>query len=135
MAQNASLAYGKDIACIKDADDLFTDATGLDLLRQDAIHLVTTDDFLGPGGDGRGFDVRNLLGMPVSKLASFQPVLSTVLTDDDRILTADVTLTATTTRGLADVIVAVACTSDLGPFDFTFSVLDLTTSNFEGASE
>jgi hypothetical protein len=117
---------------MSDADEMFSTATGLDVVKQDAFHRLTTDNVVGEGGDGWGFDVRKLLGAPVSMLVATQPVLVEVLTRDERILSAEVTLTGTTTRGLADVRLEVNCTTAQGPFRFVKSVLDLTVSDLEG---
>ncbi len=133
MAINDPSLYGTDIACVSDADDLFSDVTGVDLVAQDALHLVTQADFLGPGGDNRGFDLRSLIGKNTSQLASYAPIVSNVLTDgDDRILTATVVLTSTTRNGLADVQFNIHCETALGPFDLTRSVLELTEALLEG---
>lgn len=131
MARNAPAAYGVDIACLRDADALFTPATGLDVVIQSAFHRLTTDSVLGPGGDGWGFDCRRLLGMRGAKLAAMQPMLSEVLTRDERIETADVTLTAVRTNGLDDVRIEVTCATALGPFTFVRTVIGLTTADFE----
>lgn len=133
MAENPPQSYGVDIACpTNDADELFSEATGLDVLMQDIVHLITCDDFLGPGGDGRGFDVRRLLGMADSELASMQPILEDVIRRDDRILDATVELSSTVTASdLADVVVKITCTSQLGPFSFTKPVSQLTEADLE----
>ncbi len=128
MATNEARLYGSDIACISDADELWSEVEGLEVVKQDAIHVITTDDFLGPGGAGRGFDCRRLIGKNTAELASLQPILVEVLCRDDRINDAQVVLTSTTTRGLADVEIACTCHTDLGPFSFTKSVMDLTTT-------
>jgi hypothetical protein len=131
MAQNSAYSYGTDIACLSDADDMFSEATGISVVVQDAVHAITVDDFLGPGGNGRGWDCRKLLGMKINELTAYQPIVAEVLTRDDRILTADVQLTATTTRGLADVLMAIRCETALGPFELIKSVLDLTESDID----
>ncbi len=139
MAVNLAASYGRDIACLRDSDDLFTEAVGLDVVRQDAFHRITTDNVLGDDGTGSlvivgwGFDVRRLVGMNASKLAAHQPILSSVLTRDPRIDHADVTLTPTTTRGLADVQVRAVCTTALGTFPLVIkSVVDLDPADLVG---
>lgn len=134
MAKNAALGYGIDIACISDADDLFSEAEGLDVVMQDALHAITQEDFLGEGGDGRGKDIRRLIGAKQSELESEAPIVADVLTRDDRILDAEVQLTATTTNGLSDVLMEVRCNTPFGPFSFTRSVLDLTTADLEAGT-
>lgn len=135
MAKNSASAYGKDVACMRDADSLFSAVTGLDVVRQAAFHRITTDSVLGPRGDGWGFDCRGLLGMSTRELAKMQPTISEVLQRDDRILSADVTLTSTTTRGLADVVVKATCITAEGPFDLVVNVLDLTIGMLEGQGQ
>ncbi len=125
MATNDPSAYGISIRCMSDADDLFTSTTGIDLLIQDIYHVVTQRDFLGPGGDDRGIDVRDFIGMSDDELASQAPLVAEVIARDDRIDYADVVLTSTSTNGLLDVTIAVTGYSSLGPFDFTQSVLNI----------
>ncbi len=135
MAINDPTLYGRDVRCQSDADDLFTDCVGIDVVKQDALHLITQTDFLGPGGDARGFDLRSLIGKDTRELANYAPIVSNVLTEgDDRILSAAVTLKATTRNGLADVEFSIACETAQGPFDLTRSVLDLTEAILEGQS-
>lgn len=131
MASNPSQDYGLDVACVIDADDMFTEAGGLQIVAQDALHLLTSDDFLGPGGDGLGFDCRRLIGLSTVELVGLQPVLEGVLENDDRILHASVRLTATTRNGVADVLIEAECTTAEGPFALTKFVGDLKESDLE----
>lgn len=132
MATNPAIAYGRDVRCVSDADELWTEITGTDVVYQDALHRITTDDVLGPGGDGWGFDVRRLLGIPTSKLAAYQPVIVEVLQRDQRIASAEVKLTPTTTNGVVDVRIEVACTTTVGTsFTFIRNVSTITTDTFE----
>ncbi len=101
MTINAARLYGKDIACIRDADELFSEAEGIDVIIQDVIHVLTTDDFLGPGGAGRGFDLRRLIGKNTAELAGEQPNIVEVVERDDRINSAVVELTAITEAATA----------------------------------
>lgn len=136
MAVNAQTEYGFDIATpgrANDADELFTEAVGLDIVRQDTIHLLLSDDFLGPGGDGLGFDCRRLIGMSDTVLVGLQPVLENVLERDDRILSASVTLTAVKNPGGAnDVLIDVTCATAAGPFTLTKTVGELTSADLDG---
>lgn len=133
MATNPSANYGTDLACFYDADPFFSGVTGIESVRQDAFHRVTTDDVLGPGGVGWGKDCRRLLGMHTRDLAAQQPIYSNVLLKDERIESADVTITATTNKnGLADVRFEAICVTAFGPFDLVLSILDLTTVTIEG---
>lgn len=133
MAINPAIAYGRDIACGTDADELWSSATGVAVVRQAAYHRLTNDDVIGPGGDGWGYDVRRLLGAKSSIVATISPVLSEVLQRDPRIETADIQVRAVRlASGLDDVSVRVRCTTAAGPFDLVLSARDLTTATIEG---
>lgn len=138
MAKNPALDYGRDIRCMRDADALFSEAVGLEVVKQDAFHRISTDDILGDDGTGSfviggwGFDSRKLAGLLASRLPSFQPVLSEVLTRDPRILSADVKLTPVVTNGLADVEIRAVCTTAKGQFSLIKRVSELTASDLEG---
>lgn len=138
MSANPASFYGRDIRCVHDADSLWSEVEGLDLLYQDAIHRLTVDDILGDDGTGSlvivgwGYDVRRLLGMPSSQLAAQQPQISAVLQKDPRILSADVSLTAVTTNGLDDVQLEIICNTALGPFSLVKKVSDLVPSDLVG---
>ena len=140
MAQNEPTSYGRDIRCVSDADELFTEAVGIDVVRQDAIHRITTDDILGDDGTGSffirgwGYDVRKLLGMPTRRIRSQQPLISAALLNDPRIYTADVRLTPTTVNGLADVQIEIECTTALGPFSLVRLVSELTAADLVNQS-
>ena len=132
MARNPAAYYGRDVACVLDADPIFSSVTGIEVVRQAAYHRLMCDDVLGPGGDGWGYDCRRLLGMKSSRLVAMGPVLSSVLQRDERILTADVRIESVQTNGLQDVRITVTCTTDAGPFSFVMSVADLTAGTIEG---
>jgi hypothetical protein len=132
---NAAIDYGTDIRCPgADADELFSEGTGLDIVRQDALHSITSTEFLGVGGDEAGYDVRSLLGAPPELLPSFGPLIESILTADDRILAASVTITAIRRANrTADATLVANCTTDAGPFTLTIpSIADLTTETLEG---
>lgn len=128
----AANPYGTDVRCVFDADALWTATTGLQAVEQDLIHRLLTNNVLGPGGDGWGYDVRQLLGMPARELAGKQPMLVEVLTRDERVQTADVTLTVTTTNGLSDVTLDVTCVLFTGKvFRYVKSIRDLAAGDIE----
>lgn len=131
MAENPAQDYGIDLACVVDANELFDEAEGIDVVMQDCLHVITQEDFLGPGGDGRGIDVRTFIGMRQDELTSRQPIVAAVLERDDRVTRADVVLTAIFTKGLADIRMEIVCFTDLGPFKFTKNVSDLTSADLE----
>jgi hypothetical protein len=131
MAQNPAQDYGLDVACVVDADELFSEAEGVDVVAQDALHAITQEDFLGPGGDGRGIDVRKFIGAKQTFLTSQQPIVAEVIERDERISQVDVVLTATTTNGLDDVVIQITGFTDEGPFSLTRKVSDLTGEQLE----
>ena len=133
MAANSDAAYGLDVKCVLDADVFWSTTTGLDLVYQDALHRILTNDVLGPGGVGWGYDVRQLLGMPTRELAAKQTMIAQVLQKDDRIQSATVTLTATVTRSMADVRFEGLCQTEFGPFPLVIpSILDVSAATIEG---
>ncbi len=132
MPRNVPSAYGRDIRCMSDADAFLSDAVGIDVVKQDAFHRITTDHILGPGGDGWGFDVRNLLGIAPEKLPAYQGILAGALRRDPRIDSAEVTLTPIKDdSGLADIQIAITCTTALGPFDLIRSIKNITAGDIE----
>lgn len=131
MALNPAQDYGVDVACVVDADELFSEAEGVDVVAQDALHAITQEDFLGPGGDGRGIDVRKFIGANQTFLNSQQPLVAEVLERDDRITHADVVLTAIMSNGLADVQIQITGFTDEGPFTFTRKISDLKAADLE----
>lgn len=135
MATNPTANYGTDIRCFQDADPFWSTVTGVDLVRQDAFHRITTDDVLGPDGVAWGRDVRKLLGAPARDLPAQQAVFQEVLLRDPRIQSATVTLTATSRGGVADVQFVAECTTALGPFELVLSVQELTTATIDAQGQ
>jgi hypothetical protein len=131
MAENPAQDYGVDVACVVDADELFSEAEGIDVVAQDALHAITQEDFLGEGGDGRGIDVRKFIGARQEFLDAQQPLVADVIERDERINHADVVLTATTSNGLADVQIQITAFTDAGPFTLTRKVSDLKAEDLE----
>jgi len=131
MALNDPTAYGIDYACVEDFDATFSTVTGLALVVQDAIHRVTTDDVLGPGGDGWGRNCFRLLGLDSGQLAAQQPLYAEVLQRDERVETADVALVAVRRNGLDDVDMSVTLTTAFGPFANVFSVRELSNATLD----
>lgn len=131
MATNPETYYGSELACINDADEMFSEAVGLPVVVQDALHRLTCDSVLGPNGDDWGFDCRNLSGMKSSELVMMQPTLIEVLTRDDRIESADVELTAVEANGLTDTQISATLYTAEGPFSFTRLISELTATDLE----
>jgi hypothetical protein len=140
MAINLPAELGRDVRCMLDADELWTEAEGIDVVRQDAFHRLTTDDVLGDDGTGSllivgwGFDVRRLLGVPVGRLPAYQPILVEVLLRDPRIDQATVRLEPTVTNGLADILLHVECTTAQGPFSLIRRISDLSAADLVAQS-
>lgn len=131
MAENPAQDYGTDIACVVDADELFSEAEGVDVVEQDCLHAITQEDFLGPGGDGRGIDVRKFIGAKQTFLTSQQPIVAEVIERDERVSHVDVVLTAITSNGLSDVQIEITAFTDAGPFRLTKKISDLTATELE----
>lgn len=138
MAQNEPAAYGKDIRAVRDADSLFSSVEGIDVVYQDAIHRLTTDDILGDDGSGGfviagwGYDCRRLLGLTTSRLKAHQPILAEVLTRDPRLESAEVVLTPVRTNGLEDVELRARCVTALGPFSIVKRISELVAADLVG---
>ncbi len=120
--------FGRDLRGVADSDTIFSEAVGLEVVRQDAIHRLTTDSILGDDGTGSeviedwGFDVRQLLGASSLNLVSYQPLLVAVLLRDPRIEIADVELE----QDGDDISISVRCETAEGPFEIVSSVSELT---------
>lgn len=122
--------FGTDIACITDADAQWSTVDGINLVLQDLIHRITTDDILGDNGVGWGYDVRKLLGMYSTDIEAEGPKIAEAIQRDERIDTVDVVLTPVTNKGnLVDVTLTISGTTALGPFKFTRNVSQLTTTD------
>ena len=132
MARNAPAVYGVDLGCVLSTDSLFSSTTGVDVVRQDAYHRLLTDSVLGPAGDDWGYDCRRLLGAKDSLLSAVQPLLTEVLLRDERILSATVTVSASSTgTGLRVVTVRAQCQTDAGPFDLVLSIDNVSVSTID----
>lgn len=123
--------FGIDLAGVSDSDELFSTVTGPALVRQTAIHRLTTDDILGGEGVivGWGVDVRRFLGRPAEEVAAFQPTLVEALLRDPRIESAEVELEVIedAAGNTADIQLAVDCETAEGPFSFVRLVSELST--------
>lgn len=129
----ASPTRGLDIRCMQDADALFSETTYLEAVEQDAYHRLTTDNVLGPGGDGWGINCRRFVGMDPANLARQQARCVEVLLRDERITAAVIVLTATTAdNGLADVQIDATITTPEGSFQFIKPVSELTNADITG---
>lgn len=127
MAENTLATYGRDLRCIRDADELWSEAEGVDVIRQDVIHLITCEDFLGPEGDRRGIDLRKMVGKTTDEMTRYGAIVSQIIQDaDPRVETADVVLEAVkNAKGNWDVNVDIQCTTALGPFEIVGLIGDI----------
>lgn len=132
MAINPDKQYGADIKCISDADELWTEVSGAGLVAQDAIHRITCDSVLGPNGADWGIDVRQMVGAKQRELTLNQPRIIEVLERDDRIDSADVTLTdIERSPGLHDIQIELHLETALGPFEMTRMLSEITETQLE----
>lgn len=131
MVQNPAEYYGKDLRCISDADELFSECEGIDVVVQDAIHRLTTDHVLGPNGVDWGYDCRKLLGASERDMRLAQPIIAEVLSRDDRVLSADVTLDPINRSGVIDATLTVTLYTETGPFTLTRLISDMTDADLE----
>lgn len=131
MAANPAF-YGIDIACLVDADALFTSIVGLPVVVQDLYHRVTTASVLGPGGDDWGRDARRLLGMKESRALLQGPAFSAVVQRDPRVQTADVAII----KGTAPhaYVMTITGTTAAGPFRLVLGVSSLRVAILEAQS-
>ena len=115
-----------EVSVFSDALPSLAVATWLETVKQMAFHKLTTDNILGPGGEGWGFDCTRLLGSRAADLASKRAVLASLLQDDDRVEKATVTFTDLTAGSLRDLRVDVHLDTVNGPVDLSFSALNKT---------
>ena len=132
MARNAPAAYGSTLR--EDSFDVVTGAEGVAL---DAMHRLTNETVLGPGGEEWGLDVRRWSGMPADRLPRMAPIVSEVLQRDERILTADVEIVATDpdAAGLVFATMTIDCTTAPGPFRRVFSLASASLTDITNILE
>jgi hypothetical protein len=122
VAQNPASSYGADIACMDDADGLFSGVVGLPALLQDLYHRVTTPAVLGPDGDDWGEDARRLLGMPTTRAVQLGPRFAAAVQKDPRVLTADVRIAQAAANTPYSFTLTIVGTSAAGPFALVLGV-------------
>ena len=124
MTTQAPDIFGRDIKCdpiTEDADEFMTEITGIPLVMQDLRHRLLTPSVLGPDGDSDGFfDLRRLLGATAGTAASYQARIKRVALYDQRIKSAQVTVTEVSTNGFVVTTITVAGKTALGPFRLAF---------------
>lgn len=124
MTTQAPETFGRDIYCgpaTEDADAVFSEVDGVQLVKQDLRHRLTTPSVLGPSGNGDGFfDVGSLLGSTAGTVASYQAKIKRVCLVDQRIASAAVIVTETAANGLVVTTITINCATALGPFRLAF---------------
>lgn len=125
--RNEPSVYGYDVLCMSDADELLSASSGVALVVQAVFHRITTDDVLGPGGDGWGFDCRRLLGMPQHQIQALLPMLSEVAGRDERVLNSVSVAAEFTANGDSTFSTVLTFTGEttLGPFRLVVDVTSL----------
>lgn len=124
MAQNPDVYYGNDLACLEDADDLFSGVVGLPVLLQDLYHRVTTRNVMGPGGEDWGDDCTTLLGMATAKALQQGPRFSAAVQRDPRVQTADVSIVQG--QDPYSYVMSIAGLTAAGPFSLILGISTLT---------
>lgn len=123
-------SLGITFACRDDFDGLFSVATSDEqILRDEIFHRLTTDSVLGdtPEADDWGYDVRKLLGSPMTAgdIVELGPKLADMLQQRSPLIEfADVTVTRTSAVG-APLVLLIETTgqSSTGvPFSFLFTL-------------
>jgi hypothetical protein len=132
MASNPDKYYGLSVRCISDADEFFSTVSGIGVIAQDSIHRITCDSVLGSNGADWGIDIRQMVGAKQRELTLNQPRIIEVLERDDRIDSADVTLTdIERSPGLHDIQIELHLETALGPFDLTRLLSEITETQLE----
>jgi hypothetical protein len=132
MASNPDKYYGLSIRCVADADEFFSTVSGIGVIVQDSIHRITCDSVLGPNGADWGIDIRQMVGAKQRELTLNQPRIIEVLERDDRVDSADVTLTdVERSPGLHDIQIELHLETALGPFDLTRLLSEITETQLE----
>lgn len=124
MTAQAPDIFGRDIWCdpiTEDADPAMSEVSGIPLVKQDLRHRLRIASVLGPDGDSDGFfDIGQLLGATAGTAASYQSRIKRVALKDQRIKSADVTVTEATAEGLTVTTITLDCKTALGPFRLAF---------------
>ncbi len=125
--------YGTDIACMTDADDLFSECSGLAVVAQDAFHRITTDSILGPRGADWGKNCLRLIGLPLNQIAAEQTSYEEVLTRDERIDRAVVRIQAVADGNTvgSGTIIADCYTVDGQSFRLVVPVSNISAATYE----
>jgi hypothetical protein len=130
-----SIDFGIDICLFSDTDDadeLWSEVSGVALVRQDLRLRLQTDQLLYNATDlangleialdsaDWGFDLNRLAGATTGTAANYQGRIKRVVLKDQRIQSADVTITEATSNGLTTLTITIACMTALGPFRLVF---------------
>lgn len=121
--------YGVDLACVDDLTEDMQEVDGFSRqgLAESCIRFLTTDRDSIPDAPGRGWNVRRLLNraFTASELAAQEGLAAAELEQDDRIVSATVTLEIVRkTRTVNMHFTVEAEDPALGTFEFTAAVTD-----------
>lgn len=130
--------FGTDIRidpATGDADDLFSEVSGVALVRQDLrLRLTTNPATINPQRDATGqriqydtIDVGAFAGMSSALLKTQQPTVKRIALADDRIDSATVDISDDGKDPLRTVSISVAGLTALGPFRLVFLVSSTPT--------
>jgi len=104
VRQPVAEGYGVDLLCVTDVTPRIdtTEASGLDSLRQDAFHRITSDRGSIPGAPNDGINVRRFLnkGTTPRQLRTFEGQIAQELLKDDRYAAVEVTVSAPSPKEL-----------------------------------
>jgi hypothetical protein len=123
--------YGVDINCLNDLDPYFSLVGGIQVLAQDLYHRITTSPGTVPGAPDFGFNSIGLLsqGVTQASLAAIQSNMTSQLQADERVQTANVSLSYQ--NGALTVIATVLPLNPLyaaQPFQFVASISTIGAS-------
>jgi hypothetical protein len=119
--------YGVDISCWDDIDPYFSLIGGIQVLAQDLYHRVTCDPGSVPGAPNFGYNCRALLSASISQseLQSIQSNMTTQLQADERVMSAQVSLSfdySTTALTVTAVVLPFNPQGSPQPFQFVASI-------------
>lgn len=117
-----SVDFGQELSSAEDLDETRT-VSGVELVAQDARWILLTPQnsgILQEDAPAYGFDLGEEIGAAVtpSQMAALPDKIRNALTNDDRILSAETTITRVDDGGPAIAYdIAIHCTTAEGPFD------------------
>lgn len=125
-----TINFGLDLSSLEDIDETRT-VTGVELVAQDTYWRLQTPrgaGILEADAPTYGIDLLGLIGSAdtAADAASLPGRIQSALTDDDRIASAEVTVTRTTAGPAVAYDIAIRCETAEGPFELVGTVADAT---------